>query len=161
VSDEITVRPATVADVPDLVRLRRVMFESMGCDDPVQLDGTDAATAAYFGGAIPAGSFHGWLAVTPEGEPVSSGGVVIDQHPPGPANLSGQIGYIMTVVTVPRYRRRGIARRVMQVILEWLAEQGIQRVALHTSDDGRSLYESLGFQPSNEMRLHLENSKEH
>ena len=67
----------------------------------------------------------------------------------------------MTVVTVPRYRRRGIARRVMQVILEWLAEQGIQRVALHTSDDGRSLYESLGFQPSNEMRLHLENSKEH
>jgi hypothetical protein len=49
----------------------------------------------------------------------------------------------------------------MQVILEWLAEQGIQRVALHTSDDGRSLYESLGFQPSNEMRLHLETSKEH
>jgi GNAT superfamily N-acetyltransferase len=137
------------------------MFESMGCDDRAQLDAADAAAAAYFCKAIPAGRFYGWLAVTPEGEAVGSGGVVIDQHIPGPANLSGQIGYIVTVVTLPRYRRQGIARRVMQVILEWLAERGIQRITLHTSDDGRSLYESLGFQPSNEMRMHLEDSKEH
>ena len=157
----VTIRPNTVADISDLVRLRRLMFGDMGCQDSAKLDASDRACHRYFARAIPAGSFYGWLAVTPEGEAVGSGGVVIDQHPPGPANLSGQIGYIMTIVTVPHYRRRGIARRVMQVILEWLAEQGIQRVALHTSDDGRSLYESLGFQPSNEMRLHLETSKEH
>ena len=87
-SDEITVRPATVADVPDLVRLRRVMFESMGCDDRAQLDGSDAANAAYFAGTIPAGSFHGWLAITPQGEAAGSGGVAT----PADAALMMQLG---------------------------------------------------------------------
>ena len=155
-SDEVTVRQATVADVPDLVRLRRQMFEAMGFDDPAQLDVADAAAAAYFAEAIPAGRFHGWLAITSAGVAVSSGGVVVDQHPPGPSNLSGQIGYIMNVVTAPRYRHQGIARRIMQVMLKWLAEQGIQRVTLHTTYMGRPLYEEVGFVDSNEMRLRIE-----
>jgi GNAT superfamily N-acetyltransferase len=155
VSEEITIRQATVADVPDLVRLRRMMFESMGCDDTAQLGAADAAAAAYFSEAIPAGSFHGWLAVASTGMVVSSGGVVIDQHPPGPSNLSGQIGYIMNLVTIPRYRRRGIARRIMQAMLRWLAEQGIQQGALHATEVGWPLYRELGFVDSNEMRLRL------
>jgi GNAT superfamily N-acetyltransferase len=155
-SDEITVRPATVADVPDLVRLRRVMFEAMGFDDPAQLGAADAAAGAYFAEAIPAGQFHGWLAVTSTGMAVGSGGVVIDQHPPGPTNLSGRVGYIMNLVTVPRYRRRGIARRIMHVMLEWLTEQGIRCMALHATEMGRPLYRELGFVDSNEMCSRLE-----
>ena len=59
--DEITIRQATLTDVLDLVRLRRMMFEAMGWNDPAQLDAGDAAAATYFAEAIPAGTFHGWL----------------------------------------------------------------------------------------------------
>jgi GNAT superfamily N-acetyltransferase len=155
VSEAITIRQATVADVPDLVRLRRMMFESMGCDEAALLDAADAAAAAYFGQAIPAGSFRGWVAVASTGAVVSSGGVVIDQHPPGPSNLSGQIGYIMNLVTIPRYRRRGIARRIMRAMLKWLVEQGIKQGALHATGVGRPLYRELGFVDSNEMQVRL------
>jgi len=155
-SDEITIRPATSADVPELVRLRRMMFEAMGADDARQLAATDAANAAYFSQAIPAGGFHGWLAVTAAGEAVGSGGVVIDRHPPGPNNLSGRVGYIMNLVTAPPYRRQGIARRVMGAMIQWLVDHGIQVIALHASEVGRPLYEELGFTPSNEMRLRIE-----
>lgn len=153
--DKVSIRRATVADIPDLVRLRRMMFEAMGYADPAQLDQADAAAAAYFASTIPAGEFYGWLAVTPAGEAVGSGGVVFDQHPPGLANLSGQIGYIMNVVTASRYRRRGIARRVMQTILAWLAEQEVHHITLHTTEAGKSLYQELGFTASNEMRLEI------
>jgi len=119
------------------------------------LAAADAAAAAYFAEAIPAGKFHGWLAVTSTGVAVGSGGVVIDQRPPGPSNLSGQIGYIMNIVTVPGYRRRGIAHRIMQTMLKWLAEQGIQCVALHTTEIGRPLYQELGFEDGNEMQLRM------
>lgn len=153
--EEITIRQATIADIPDLVRLRRLMFESMGFDDPAQPDAADEAAAAYFCAEIPAGRFYGWLAIASTGEAVGSGGAVIDQHPPGPSNLSGKIGYLMNLVTVPSYRRRGIGRRVMQTILQWFAEQGIHRVTLHATDVGRPLYEELGFVDSNEMRRSL------
>jgi GNAT superfamily N-acetyltransferase len=154
--DEITIRQAILTDVPNLVRLRRMMFEAMGWNDPAQLDAGDAAAAAYFTEAIPAGTFHGWLAVTSADVAVGSGGAVIDQHPPGPGNRSGQIGYIMSLVTDLGYRRRGIARRIMQTILKWLMEQGIQRVELHATEMGRPLYKELGFKKSNAMRLRLQ-----
>jgi ribosomal protein S18 acetylase RimI-like enzyme len=154
--DEITIRQATVSDIPDLVCLRRVMFESMGFDDPVQLASADAAAAAYFAKSIPAEAFTGWLAITSTGVVVGSGGVVIDQHPPGPGNLSGQVGYIMNLVTAPGYRRQGIARRVMQAMLEWLAERKTRHVTLHATEAGRPLYRELGFVDSNEMRLKVE-----
>jgi GNAT superfamily N-acetyltransferase len=154
--DEITIRQATAADISDLVRLRRVMFESMGYDDAAQLDAADGAAAAYFTDAIPRGAFYGWLAHTATGAAVGSGGVVVDRHPPGPNNLSGRVGYVMNVVTVPGYRRRGIARRVMETILRWLAERGVQRVTLHTTEVGRPLYEQFGFVAGNEMQLWME-----
>jgi GNAT superfamily N-acetyltransferase len=156
VGDEITIRQATVPDIPDLMRLRRMMFESMGFDDPAQMDTADAAANVYFAQAIPAKQFYGWLAVTPTGEAVGSGGVVFDQHPPGPTNISGRTGYIMNLATDPRYRRRGIARRMMRTMVEWLTGQSIQRVTLHATDVGRPLYEELGFVDSNEMSLRLD-----
>ena len=153
VAGEITVRQASVADLPDIVRLRRAMFEAMGFDDAARLQTSDEAAAAYFARAIPAGEFYGWLAVLPTGAAVGSGGVVIDRHPPSPTNLSGQVGYIMNLSTASGYRRQGIGRRVMQTMLDWLAERGIQRVTLHATEAGRSLYKDLGFVASNEMRL--------
>jgi hypothetical protein len=62
--DTITIRQATADDIPNLVRLRRLMFESMGVDDPVQLEAADQAAMAYFVDAIPQKEFYGWLAVT-------------------------------------------------------------------------------------------------
>ncbi len=68
----IDIRPASEADIPDLVWLRRTMWEAMGFDDPAQLEAADVAAAAYFARAIPAGEFHGWLAVTSAGEAVGA-----------------------------------------------------------------------------------------
>ena len=43
----------------------------------------------------------------------------------------------------------------MEAIIDWSREQRVARVVLHASKDGRPLYESLGFEPSNEMRIKL------
>jgi GNAT superfamily N-acetyltransferase len=129
------------------------MFESMGYDDPEHLAAADRAAATYFAEAIPRDEFYGWLAVTPSGRAVGSGGAVIDRHPPGPKNLTGQSGYIMNISTEPGFRRRGIARQMMRTILTWLADQGITKVTLHATEAGRHLYEQLGFVEGNEMVL--------
>ena len=157
-NSEIQIRPATVMDVAEVVKLRRLMFEAMGIIDPAQLDASDAACEVYFREAIANGQYCGWLAVTPAGEVVASGGAVVDEHPPGPTNASGRIAYIMNVYTQPAYRRRGLARRIMLEILAWVRATGLSRVALHASEDGRSLYTGLGFQPSNEMRADLDST---
>jgi len=150
--ERILIRPATVHDIPDIVRLRRGMFEAMGYGDGGQLDGVDAACEAYFARAIQAGRYQGWLALTPGGKAIASGGLVVDEHPPGPGNRSGRIGYVMSLYTDPPYRRRGIARNVMGRIMERIRSAGITVAALHATDVGQPLYDQFGFAESNEMR---------
>jgi hypothetical protein len=41
----------------------------------------------------------------------------------------------------------------MQHVIAWCRSERIESVVLHASDDGRTLYEQLGFIPTTEMRL--------
>lgn len=151
----VCIREATIADIQELSRLRRILFQETGLGEPSSQDAADAAFRKYVASALPSGEFHAWLAVTSSGRAVGSGGVVINRHPPNPMNLDGRIGYVMSLVTEPDYRRLGIARQIMWMILAWLAEQGVHSVSLHASGQGRHLHRELGFLESHEMRLTL------
>ena len=49
------------------------------------------------------------------------------------------------------WRRRGIAGQLVKEIITWSRNERIDRLLLHASDDGRSVYERLGFIAGNEM----------
>jgi ribosomal protein S18 acetylase RimI-like enzyme len=62
-------------------------------------------------------------------------------------------GNVLNVYTEPKHRRQGMARALMHIALEWCAANQVDAVILHSSSEGSGLYESLGFTPTNEMRL--------
>ena len=156
--ESVKIRKATVSDIPELVKLRRLMFESMGCSDSNRLSKGDSEAEKYFFSSIPNNSFNGWVAVK-AGVVISCIGVVFDQHPPGPNNFSGKIAYIMNLYTLSDYRRQGVARRLMQEVLEWIKKHRLTSVSLHATDMGKNLYEQLGFTKRTEMRLKLTNTE--
>jgi GNAT superfamily N-acetyltransferase len=58
------------------------------------------------------------------------------------ADATGVIG---NVVVRADYQRRGLARLLMRAALEWQRAKGVRTVWLDATQDGRSLYRSLGF----------------
>jgi GNAT superfamily N-acetyltransferase len=48
-----------------------------------------------------------------------------------------------------------LARWLVEAALHWCKANEIDFVILHASPEGRGLYESLGFQTGNEMRIKL------
>ena len=50
----------------------------------------------------------------------------------------------------------GLARSLMAKAIEWCRANGVSTVILHASNEGRVLYESMGFAPTNEMRIVLD-----
>ena len=42
---------------------------------------------------------------------------------------------------------------LMQHIIDWSRTEKLDRLVLHASDDGRALYEKLGFVQTNEMKF--------
>jgi GNAT superfamily N-acetyltransferase len=56
------------------------------------------------------------------------------------------------VYTEKPWRRRGVAALLMRHVLEWARTSEMETLVLHASEDGRPLYERLGFVVTNEMR---------
>lgn len=57
----------------------------------------------------------------------------------------------MNVYTYPAFRRRGLAEALVRAAVIWCRDNDISAVTLHFSDDGRQLYERMGFALHNEM----------
>ncbi|HLV88480.1 MAG TPA: GNAT family N-acetyltransferase [Candidatus Sulfotelmatobacter sp.] len=151
---EIVIRQAIRSDIPEILRQRRRMYEDMHYTDAHALEKMAALSAEYLKTAITNGSFYAWLACAKE-RPIAGGAVIVNPWLAHPYDLECRRATILNVYTEPEYRRQGIARLLMQTMIAWCKEAGLARVTLHASEDGRHLYESLGFEQSNEMRLTL------
>ncbi len=69
---------------------------------------------------------------------------------------SGKRAHIMNVYTNADYRRRGIARKMVTMLLDEARERGVSYVSLDATENGRPLYTSLGFNANDEnMGLNL------
>lgn len=66
--------------------------------------------------------------------------------------------YIANVYVSPRSRRRGIAAALTRRAIEWAEERGCVVLRLRTTETGRPLYESLGFERTNELELRLDSA---
>jgi len=150
----ITIREADTGDVVELVRLRRRMYEDMRYRDTAALEAMSSLTAAYLNRAVADGSFRAWLASDGD-RVIAAGAVLITAWPAHPYDLECRRATILNVYTEPSHRRRGIARQIIETMICWCRRQGLARLTLHASEDGRHLYESLGFEASNEMQLNL------
>ena len=150
---EVNIRSATPSDIPEILSQRRRMYEDMHYSAANLLTEMVRITAAYLEVAMRNQTFHAWLACIDR--PIAGGAVIISPWPAHPYDLECRRATILNVYTEPEYRRRGVARQLMQTMIAWCESEGLARVTLHASDDGRHLYESLGFEPSNEMRLKL------
>lgn len=153
--DEIAIREAGPADLAVIVHHRRAMFEDMGYKDAVVLDAMDRSGRPFFAQALGEGSYRGWFAQNQAGQVVAGGGILILPWPSHPRDTQTRRPMIINVYTEPAYRRRGLARRLMAAMIDWARQQGYGTLSLHASEYGRPLYEALGFQASNEMRLQL------
>jgi GNAT superfamily N-acetyltransferase len=153
------VRRATDADVKTVAQHRVLMFRDMGLVDPSLEEELLTVAVVHIRAAMKSGEFVGWVA-HPHGraeEIVAGGGVQLRRLLPRPQEggkrvLIGREAVILNVYVEREFRRRGLARRIMDEIIAWIAETDVVRLVLHASDEGRPLYEDMGFVPTTEMR---------
>jgi ribosomal protein S18 acetylase RimI-like enzyme len=93
---------------------------------------------------IERGVYTGVLAETELGAIAGAGCVVLDWGPTR-GEPTGLRGRIVNVYTDPRWRRRGIARSLVQDVMGRCQKRGLQVFGLAATDDSADLYRSLGF----------------
>ncbi len=135
-------------DIDELIRLREVMFDGMGLSIPD--NGWQAEVAEVLRTGLADGSFFAAVVDAPDGEPglAACGVGMIWIGLPWPGQTVGKRGYVQSMATDPRWRRRGYANAVVQALLDRFTASGVRQVALHASSEGVPVYRSCGFRES-------------
>ena len=154
----VVIRRATARDAAIIAWHRVCMFRDMG-----QVPSEDLASqllkesTSALAIALKDGSYAGWLAFDGKEQVAAGAGVHIKPQLPrithdGTRVACSSVPLVVNVYTEPPWRGRGVARGLMNTLMQWSMLQGFDRVVLHASDAGRPLYASLGFASTNEMR---------
>lgn len=153
--DGFLIHRASTADVETLAAHRRAMFHDMGYNDDVVLSEMSAKFQVWVLQKMNSGEYLAWLVRAPDGSIAAGAGLWLMDWPPHMVGKGPRRGNILNVYTHENYRRRRLARELMDVVLHWCRENQTDTIILHASNDGRKLYESMGFIATNEMRLRL------
>ena len=151
-----TIRETRPADLEEILLHRRMMFYDMGYHDTAALDLMVQRSRPNIQRYLADGSYRGWFALTANDRVVAGVGLIIIELVSGPFSPEQTCRpYLLNVYTHPEFRNRGLARQLTLKAIEWCRVQGFKVVWLHASKYGESLYESLGFEATNEMKLML------
>jgi GNAT superfamily N-acetyltransferase len=149
------IRRASADDLTTLVDQRRGMFYDMGYRDDLALDSMAARFRPWLLAQMNAGEYLAWLVTAPDGSIAAGTGLWLMDWPPHMIGAGARRGNILNVYTVEQFRRRGLARQLMEAAIQWCRENRVDTIILHASSEGRALYESMGFAATNEMRIRL------
>ena len=151
--DRVVVRPAGLAEIGIAAELRAGMAREMDNDWDAQHPGWRNGFTQFFHNKQACGDAQVFYADR-NGEIVGMAAFsVLDEYR---ATAFGKPrGWVNSVYVVPSLRRRGIAKELMLAGLDWLRRRGCVMARLRTSDEGRPLYEMLGFVTGTEMELDL------
>ena len=144
-TESLLYRRAGSHDRELLTRLRlEVLRAANGLEEDVDLSRTELESRRYYETCFPEDSHAAWL-VFDGAEVVGTGAVSFSKVMPTYHNPSGKKAYIMNMYTRPDYRRRGIARRVLELLTAEAEMRQIDAVTLEATAAGRPLYEAFGF----------------
>ena len=150
----ISFRRASSDDARTIATHRRSIFRDMGYHDEGSLDAMMEKFLPWVKARISSGEYLAWLAVSAD-IVVAGAGLWLMEWPASMVSSSSRRGNIMNVCTEPEFRRRGLARWLVEAALHECMANQVETVILHASQDGRRLYESLGLRAGNEMRIML------
>lgn len=141
----ITYRKATPADVPVLVKHRTLFAtELAGAQPHSRTDQLKEQMTAYFEKATADNSCISFIASCGD-ETAGIGSVHLRDMPGNFKNPSGKWGYIMNMYTVPKFRRRGVCRNILNALVEEATKHGTTAFELHATEAGELVYRQEGF----------------
>ena len=142
-------------DVDLLVKHRLDLLREVHPELETKIEESEPWTREWIRKRLSDGELIGLLAKAEDGKVAGSGCIWLRNDLPRPTNPRMVAPYLMSMYTTPEFRRKGVARLIVQSALKWCKERGYERVSLHASKAGKPLYASLGFSPTTEMRAKL------
>lgn len=148
-------RIATKEDIDILMSIRLEMLRKVNelVDDYVFSDELIANSKRYFLEGNQTTSI-----ASKNGKVIACASISYIEIMPTFSHPTGNRAHLMNVYTNADYRRQGIARKLVQMLIDEAKERGVTEISLDATESGRPFYEAFGFCASDEcMVMNLSN----
>lgn len=145
----------TLDDLNLLVDHRLLMWKEIHPDMTDRVEQSRELTRKWIASKVSEGSLTSLIVKNSEGRVVGSGCILIKEDQPRPGSSQIRYPYLLSMYTLPEYRKMGVASSIVKEAIKWSKDNGFGRISLHASSQGKSVYEKFGFQQTNEMLLKL------
>ncbi len=151
---EIIYKKATIDDLDILAETRiEVLKAANQLENDVDMLEIKKQSMDYYQSALKDDTHVAYL-IFDEDKFVGAGGISYFKVMPTYHNPTGRKAYIMNMYTKPEYRRKGIAIKTLDLLVQDAKKRGITAISLEATTMGRPLYEKYGFIAMNdEMEL--------
>jgi GNAT superfamily N-acetyltransferase len=154
-TEKLIVRPATLRDLDTLVQQRRAMWTDLGVKDPARHHKADKTYRRWAETRMRNHQLMGWVVQNRKGAIAGGGCLWLQPIQPNPKRTKTLQPYLLSMYTDPDFRRQGVASMIVDKAIEWSRNHGFERLMLHASEMGRTVYKKSGFYRTWEMRLDL------
>ncbi|MGN1397631.1 MAG: GNAT family N-acetyltransferase [Streptococcus gallolyticus] len=139
-------KKASLSDLEILVSTRvNVLRSANQLDLSVDMKEVEKSSRLYYQEALASDNHTAFLIYNDDDNVIGAGAVSYYQVMPTYHNLSGKKAYIMNMYVAPEHRRKGIATKLLDLLIADSKERGIDHITLETTQMGRKLYENYGF----------------
>lgn len=138
---QIIYKKLTESDLPMFIEMRITQLREEGAKEDIDLR---PALRDYYQRHIADGTFVSWLAMDGK-KIIATSGMSFVEKPPYFGCPSGKMGLLSSMFTNPDYRRMGIARELLNRVVEEARIYGCGTVQITASDMGVKLYTAYGF----------------
>lgn len=134
-------RKLTPSDLDTFIRMRITQLREEGATEDIDLE---PALKDYYNRHLSDGTFVSWLALDGE-KIIGTSGMSFVEKPPYFSCPTGRIGLLSSMYTDPGYRRMGIAKELLDRVINEAREYGCGAVHITASDMGVKLYTAYVF----------------
>ena len=138
-------RIATNSDIDSLVNMRiAYLNDDYGVLDEITEEKIKKSLPDYFSKHLN----HDWFAYLSEDDNmciVATALLLVAEKPANPNFITGKTGAVLNVYTDKNYRRLGIAKHLMEMLLSDAEKMRLDFVELKATKDGYPLYKKIGF----------------
>ncbi len=147
----ISIRKADIDDIDILVEWRMVVLNDVFSEyQKSSFKDLEENSREYYRKAIPGGQHIACFAYLDD-EIVGCGGLCLYSEMPSPDNKLGQCAYLMNIYVKPEFRSNNIGYEIVNWLLNVASNNNISKIFLETSNDGRRLYEKIGFKDMKDL----------
>jgi GNAT superfamily N-acetyltransferase len=148
----VTIRRATDADTALLAEHRAAVWVETDRWTSAELQPQVPVWRDFFRRCMRDDSYAAFIAED-GGAAIGSGGLLTYLTIPRPGFASDRAGRVQSVYVAPHARRRGVARAIVQHIVDLARRKQLTSLVLHPTEAARALYADFGFRPADEMML--------